>query len=168
MNYSEVYVRLRKSINSFGAMLAFLLMVASVRGETASIQIKSVQGRVLYSIDHQTWLSAEPELVLAPGSVLKTVDNSSADLILKDSSTVLRMTPGTVLEMKRLDKTVAGEQVITETGLVLKSGSIVGSQRKLARPSHFDIALPDGVATIRGTEYVIRADGAVSVVSGAV
>jgi len=57
---------------------------------------------------------------------------------------------------------------VSETSLQLLAGSVIGSQRKLAVPSHFDIATPQSVATIVGTEYVINADGAVTVLSGAV
>ena len=57
---------------------------------------------------------------------------------------------------------------MTETSLKLLKGSVIGSQRKLAVPSHFDIAMREGVATIVGTEYVINADGAVTVLSGQV
>jgi hypothetical protein len=58
--------------------------------------------------------------------------------------------------------------VITETSVHLLAGSVIGSQRKLAKPSTFQIAMGDGVATIVGTEYLVRADGAVTVLSGSV
>jgi hypothetical protein len=80
----------------------------------------------------------------------------------------MRMTAGTELEVTRLHTEAAGEQTITETRLSLKSGAVIGSQRKLARPSKFDIEIPGGVATIRGTEYLVRCDGAVTCVSGEV
>jgi ferric-dicitrate binding protein FerR (iron transport regulator) len=58
--------------------------------------------------------------------------------------------------------------VITESSLSLVSGSLVGVQRKLAAPSSFQIKMATGVATIVGTEYLVRADGAVTCLSGSV
>ena len=58
--------------------------------------------------------------------------------------------------------------MITDTSLTLLSGSIAGTQRKLSAPSRFEINTAAGVATIVGTEYYVRADGAVTVISGAV
>jgi hypothetical protein len=78
------------------------------------------------------------------------------------------MLPDTTLEFARLDKQRAGEQVVSDTSLKLLKGSVIGSQRKLAIPSHFDIATAQGVATIVGTEYVVNASGAVTVLDGAV
>jgi hypothetical protein len=78
------------------------------------------------------------------------------------------MTPDSLLELAKLDKEIAGENILIETSLNLNSGSIVGSQRKLAKPSKFEIAVPGVVVTIRGTEYAVRADGTVTCFSGAV
>ena len=58
--------------------------------------------------------------------------------------------------------------VVTDTTLTLLTGSIAGTQRKLADPSRFQINLAGGVATIVGTEYYVRSDGAVTVTSGTV
>jgi len=132
------------------------------------INIKSVSGRVTCSADGVACHALHAGDFAAPGSLLKTGTNSTADLILPDSGTVLRMLPETTLKFAKLSKLPAGEQVVSDSSLKLISGSVIGSQRKLAVPSHFDIALPKGVATIVGTEYVINADGAVTVLSGAV
>src|SRR5207247_968273 len=50
----------------------------------------------------------------------------------------------------------------------LIAGSMIGSTRKMAPSSKFEILMPDGKTSLRGTEYVIDANGAVSVLSGAV
>jgi hypothetical protein len=52
--------------------------------------------------------------------------------------------------------------------LTLLTGSIAGTQRKLEAPSRFQVNVANGVARIVGTEYYVRADGAVSVTSGTV
>lgn len=153
---------------SLGLFAAACLAAASEDTDSGQVLVKSVQGVAAYSTDQVTWLPLRPGVVLGRGAILRTEADSTADLILKHSGTALRMRPDTVLEVARLDKTIAGEEFITETSLNLKSGSIVGSQRKLHKPSTFQIALPGGVATICGTEYLVRADGAVTCLSGEV
>jgi len=99
---------------------------------------------------------------------LKTGKDATVDLVLQYSGTVLRLLPNSTLSFDKLNKENAGEEIITETSLNLTAGSIVGSQRKLAIPSTFEVNTPNGMATIKGTEYIVRADGAVGVVSGSV
>jgi hypothetical protein len=150
---------------------AFILIGSvSLRAElsTASASVKAVTGQASWSIDGAAIQSVRTGDVAMPGSVIKTGPDSTVDLILQDSGTVLRLLPETELQFSRLDKQPAGEQIVTKTSLKLLKGSIIGSQRKLAVPSHFDIATAGSVATIVGTEYVINADGAVSVLEGAV
>jgi hypothetical protein len=78
------------------------------------------------------------------------------------------MVPNTTLRMEVLERSLTPIETVTDTRLVLAQGSVVGSQRKLPATSRFSIETPKGLAIIRGTEYVVRADGAVTVLSGAV
>jgi hypothetical protein len=105
---------------------------------------------------------------LEVGTVIKTGADSTVDLILGYNGTVLRLTPNSVLRIAQLDQDIAGESIITETKLELLSGALAGTQRKLAPPSYLEITTPKAVARIKGTEYYVRADGAVSVISGEV
>ena len=147
---------------TLGAYLCF--------GEVRSTQVlvKAVQGEVTFSTSDTKWTPVQAQTSVERGTTIKTGDNATADLILQASGTVLRLTPNTTLRLARLDKEAAGEDVITETGLQLLAGSVVGSQRKLVAPSRFEFTLPGGVVTIVGTEYLVRADGAVTVLSGQV
>jgi hypothetical protein len=158
-----------RMILSMSGMVAFLyLSPASAEIQSGEVLVKAVHGVATYSTDHVTWRPLQPDLILKRGAVLKTGADATADLVMEDSGTALRMTPDTELEVARLNTELAGEQLVTETTLNLKSGAIIGSQRKLSKPSRFDINIPGGVATIRGTEYLVRADGAVTCVSGEV
>lgn len=150
------------------AVLFLFLSPVSAETRSGEVLVKAVHGLATYSTDHTTWRALQPDAVLGPGAVLRTGDDATVDLVMEDSGTALRMTPGTELELAKLNTEVAGEQLITETTLNLKSGAIIGSQRKLSKPSRFDINLPGGVATIRGTEYLVRSDGAVTCISGEV
>ena len=154
----------------FGLGMVFFATAISLRAELSSARviIKSVSGHATCSTNAFVFHPLHAGDLTTSGSILKTDADATVDLILQDSGTVLRLLPDSTLQLAKLNKQKAGEQIMTETSLKLLKGSVIGSQRKLAVPSHFDIAMREGVATIVGTEYVINADGAVTVLSGQV
>jgi hypothetical protein len=89
-------------------------------------------------------------------------------LLLQYNGTALHLTSGSKLQLSKLAKQQAAGELVTETDIKLLAGSVVGSQRKLNGPSSFTVQFPGGVATIKGTEYIVRSDGAVTVLSGVV
>ncbi len=156
---------------SFLTALIGFFSVPSSKAEVQSGQvlIADVSGHATYCTGSGgIWQPVKQGALLTRGAMIKTGADSTVDLVLQYNGTALRLTPNSMLSFDKLNKEVAGEEVITETSLHLVAGSMVGSQRKLASPSEFTINLPDGVATIKGTEYVVRADGAVSCLSGVV
>lgn len=142
--------------------------VASAEPPQARIDIMAVHGTASFSRNGVGFLPLHPGDIVGAGSILKTADNSTVDLFLPDSGTVLRMRADSILQFARLKATPAGELTVSDTSLKLLKGSVVGAQRKLSAPSHFDIKTRNSTATIVGTEYVVNADGAVSVVDGTV
>jgi len=166
----DVSVCTGKVLSCLVAIVALSVALNSTsRAEVQSGQvlIQGVKGAATYSTGDR-WMPLKENMTVGRGAVLKTSADSTVDLILQHSGTVLRLTPNSTLSFDKLNKEAAGEEVITETSLNLVEGSIVGSQRKLASPSTFEINLPSGVATIKGTEYLVRADGAVTCLSGSV
>jgi hypothetical protein len=151
---------------------AILLTLGAVmcHGETQSGQllVKAVSGDVTGSLTNGNWKPMKAGEYLARGTTIKTGPGATADLILEYNGTVLRMLPDTTLELSKLNKEQSPNGVITETSLNLVAGAVVGSQRKLPAPSKLNVKVPGGAATIVGTEYLVRADGAVTVLSGAV
>jgi hypothetical protein len=105
---------------------------------------------------------------LDSGSVIRTGLGATADLVLGYNRSVLRLTPDSVLRLTKLDEMLIGTEPLTDIRLELLQGALAGSQRKLPAASRLEISTPKGVARIVGTEYYVRADGAVSVISGAV
>ncbi|HKW27915.1 MAG TPA: FecR domain-containing protein, partial [Verrucomicrobiae bacterium] len=153
------------------AMGMLAMMCASAPAselQSGGLSIKSVQGMATYSMDQSSWAALKPGMVLREGAELKTGPDATADLEFQYSGTVLRLRPDSVLELTRLDEVVAEENVIIDTRLNLKAGSLIGSQRKLAKPSTFTITTPDDSATIRGTEYLVTSAGAVTCFRGEV
>lgn len=150
--------------------LAGVLASFSANSQSTSgrILVQKISGEVMVSSGGEQWEPLKADTYLDRGATIRTSSAGAADLLLQYNGSVLRLTPNSTLTLARLDKEQAGQDIITETSLQLVSGALVGSQRKLAAPSRLDIQIPGGVATIRGTEYVVRADGAVSVISGSV
>jgi len=150
----------------FSAIAASQPSSASLKAP--AVLIKNVSGEATFSNDGKIWQPLTKSSIVDQGTTIKTGADGAVDFILDFSSTVLRLVPESELEFARLDRTPVDEVVITDTKLKLMAGSIIGSQRKLSHLSRFVIETPDGIARIVGTEYVVRFDGAVSVLSGSV
>jgi hypothetical protein len=159
-----------KGVLSLFTALVAITFSTPTQAEVVSGQVlvSGVQGAVTYSVTGKDWQPVREKMTLGSGATIKTAQDATADLVLQYNGSVLRMLPNSTLSFDKLSKESAGEEVITETSLNLTEGALIGSQRKLASPSHLDIKIPGGVATIVGTEYYVRADGAVSVISGSV
>lgn len=136
--------------------------------ETTTLILKTVSGNVEYSTAPGEWRPLTMDSKLFCGSIVRTHEDGAVDFYLQESKTTLRLTSNSKLAIETLQVWRAGQLNVTDTKLKLLEGSIVGSQRKLAKPSRFKIETPQAVASIVGTEYVVRADGAVTVLSGSV
>jgi len=145
------------------------LSIALADVQTGQVLVQAVHGAATYSVSGGPALPVKENQVLSKGGVLKTPAEATVDLILQYNGTVLRLMPASTLAFNKLNKeSNGGEGIITETSLNLMAGSILGSQRKLSTPSTFEINVPGGVAVIKGTEYLVHSDGAVTVLSGSV
>jgi hypothetical protein len=80
----------------------------------------------------------------------------------------VRIFENTVLSVDKLTINKTGADTVTETQLDLKAGRIFGTVKKLSASSVYEVKIPNGVAGIRGTIYLISADGTVSVLTGEV
>jgi len=162
--------------NLFPHAVIASLFLASLAPATASdtessrgqVLVKAVTGdvKLIDSQGHRQALAADT--TVGTGTAIETGTDGAVDLMLQYNGTALRLPPGSRLELTKLRMEQTGDEMVTETNLKLVTGAVIGSQRKLNGSSTFSIQLPSGTATIKGTEYVVRADGAVSVVSGVV
>jgi hypothetical protein len=158
-------------VRSFGVAsivgtLFACLCTANAEMNSGQALVQSVYGAATCSTDEAAAFALTPGAIVGRGASLKTDANSTADVILKASGTTLRLTPNTLVEIVKLDREVAGEDVVTTTRLNLKSGSILGVQHKLHNPSKFEITTSGGVATINGTEFLVQADGTMTCFKG--
>ena len=162
----------RTSLDSLALSLVIILGAGSASESNAVMQpaevvIQDIIGTASYSTGG-TWQPLKKNMKLSHGAIIKTDADSTVDLLLYSSATALRLTPNSSLRLDKLNKEAGFDMEVTDTTLTLLTGSIAGTQHKLAAPSRFQINVAGGVATIVGTEYYVRADGAVTVASGTV
>lgn len=81
---------------------------------------------------------------------------------------VIRVLDDTYVVFDSMAATATGADVVTETMLDLKKGSIFGSVKKQAAASRFEIKTPNGVAGIRGTWFLIDSLNNISCLAGSV
>jgi len=83
-------------------------------------------------------------------------------------SNVVRIMENSYLGVDKLLVEKTGADAVAETQLDLRAGQILGSVKKLSGSSKYEIKIPNGVAGIRGTTYLISSSGVVDVLSGSV
>lgn len=156
--------------------LALSLVVALGAGSTstshavmqpAEVVIQDMVGSGSYFVGG-VWQPLKKNMTLSQGAIIKTDADSTVDLLFNSSRTSMRLTPNSSLRLDKLNKQTGFNMDVTDTVLTLLSGGIAGTQRKLEAPSRFKINVAGETATIVGTEYFVRSDGAVSVISGEV
>jgi hypothetical protein len=153
---------------AFAAAVACAALVSSAQAvEPGKAVVRAVKGSAQYS-EGGTWLSLSSGQVLKAGAVVRTANDSSVDLFMDENGPVVRLMENTTLGIDKLNYEVTGVDTIVETQLDLKSGRLVGIVRKLSATSKYEVKTPNGVAGIRGTEYVISATNEVYVMSGSV
>ena len=71
----------------------------------------------------------------------------------------LRLMENTVLSIDKLLASDTGADIVTDTQLDLRSGRIFGTVKKLTAGSRYEVKIPNGVAGVRGTIYMLSALG---------
>jgi hypothetical protein len=130
-------------------------------------------------------------MILKPGVTIQTAsgEGNFVDVILNNASAVapptaspsqvahyqpkaeqdgVRINENTVLVVDKLSRTETGADVVTDTEMDLKAGSILGTVKKLTPSSKYEVKIPNGVAGIRGTIYWLSASGILRVLDGSV
>jgi len=80
----------------------------------------------------------------------------------------VRMTGDTVLAIDKLTVSDTGVDTVSDTELDLRQGRIFCSVKKLSGASQYLIKIPNGIAGVRGTLFVIDASGYVGVLKNSV
>ena len=144
------------------------LISSEVESQSGKVLVQAVSGAVSVIDQAGQRSPLTKDTYLGGGMTIETGTQGTADLMMPYNGTALRLAANSQLQLTKLTRQQAAGELVTTTDIKLLAGSLVGSQRKLNGPSSFDIKFPGGVATIKGTEYIVRADGAVTVLSGVV
>ena len=100
------------------------------------------------------------------GATLRTGAASSLDVDLGPVGSTVRLQESTTVTVASLlaESTAAGVESTTQ--LDLSQGTIAGSVRKLGAVSKYEVKTPRATFGIRGTRYVISADGRATISEG--
>ena len=95
------------------------------------------------------WIEAEVEMSLEPGDIIKSSDNSSAEITFLDGSTI-ELQAGTQIEIVSLDISTETDSSIIKLKQTI--GSMIFRVTKIVDPaSHYEVETPTGVVAIRGS-----------------
>ncbi|HWF19944.1 MAG TPA: FecR domain-containing protein, partial [Verrucomicrobiae bacterium] len=161
------------------------------------VTILKVNGHARYSISGKMndWKECKKGDVLRPGTLFQTAEDGNVDVIFGErvpvattpmgagapsaralsynpdkgpKANIVHIFPSSVLVVDKLTFEKTGMDDVSETQLDLRAGQIMGNVKKLNGASRYEVKIPNGVAGIRGTTYIIRGDGQVLVFSGSV
>jgi hypothetical protein len=179
------------------ALVWCLALIVAASATTLSAQtakqgaakIIRIKGAARYTMGDNKWHPLNEGDILKPGAVIQTASSSQVDLLLSDQENVgeqtitpaivyrpetearvnaVRMYENTVLGVDKLTWMGTGVDMVTETQLDLRAGRIFGTVKKLSGASRYEVKIPNGVAGIRGTIYMLEASGLVKVLVGTV
>ena len=108
-------------------------------------------------------------IVPVPDQVALPHDGGVRDMVSYNAvaeQNVIRMEPGTVLAIDRLFISNTGVDAVNDTELDLRQGTIFGNVKKLSAASQYVIKTPNGIAGVRGTTFMMSANGDITVISG--
>lgn len=150
------------------AALGVAVADSKVSEEVRGVVVLAEQGQVEFTVNGNDWNAVSAGAILSERTSLRTGSGSTVDLLLQYNGSVFRLAADSELRIEKLHRADTGLGMVTETRLKVSRGSLVGAQRKLHKPSILQITTPQGEAIIRGTEYIVNSQGAVSVLSGSV
>jgi hypothetical protein len=179
----------RSLLNSLVVCGVALLMVSPLAAQTANeigAKVVRIKGDVRSKVGNNDWQQLKAGDVVKAGTAIQTAGSSHVDLVLGEGSApvahptpseginfvpnadqnIVRLWENTLLSIDKLTSTQTGAGEVTETQLNLKAGHIFGMVKKMSAGSRYEVAIPIGVASIRGAVYDISADGVIKVVSG--
>jgi hypothetical protein len=174
---------------SLACAVALTLSAAVAQAESVAAKITSVKGSAEYSTDGQNWQPVSSGMTVQPGTILRTAAGSQVDVLLSaakvvgttepvmgsliyfpesgsEQANMVRLLESTVVSIDTLTETRTGMQIVSDTQLDLRKGSMFFSVKKLAAGSNFEIKTPKAVAGVRGTLGWCNADGVVRLIRG--
>lgn len=121
-------------------------------------KVRQIKGKAFYSTQGGEFVPLNLGTTLKAGATVRTQPESIVDLDLGENGPVVRVTPSTTVSLDKLTHADTGVDTVIETKLNVQIGTIIGNVKKLARASKYEIKTPNGVAGIRGTDYVVKVE----------
>ena len=184
-----------KNIRNISKHLAFAMVALAMVGSAAAQQmiqatakVVRIKGDARYATAANVWQPLKVGDTLNAGAIIQTAKDSRVDLVLGEKNAVaseakwgdviqyqpeveqdfVRVWENSVMAIDKLLIADTGADQIKETQLDLRAGRIFGTVKKLSAASKYEVKIPNGVAGIRGTIYIISAEGVLSVMKGSV
>jgi hypothetical protein len=146
-----------------GAFLALTSMLVSAAPQAGQVEVTRVRGTAT--------LGNNPAKVgdtAGPGTVIKTGANSQLDLSLGVNGPDITVSADTTVKVDELSFDDAGPETVVTTKLNLQAGKVAGYVKKTSSQSSYTVVTPTTTAAIRGTIYLVTAEGDVYVWDGVV
>jgi hypothetical protein len=181
-------------LTACGVAMATIANATAATAKQRNAEVVRIKGSARYSTGNNVWQPLKVGTILGAGSIVQTASDSVVDIVFGaklapaphptsagypatgdhvsynpiQQRDVVRLQPDTVMAIDKVTSVQTGADIVTETQLDLRKGSLIGSVNKLSAASTFEIKIPNGVAGIRGTFFTISATGGISVWEGAV
>jgi hypothetical protein len=118
--------------------------------------VRRIIGTAKYSREAGVWIPIRVTDRLSARTKIQFDAESQVDLFLGVNGPTLRVTADSTVALDELSFIGGGEDIVIETKLNLFDGRILGSVKKLAAASVYQVKTPTGGARIRATDYDIR------------
>ena len=182
---------IRRIFQSLAVLTIALAMVATATAQQmvqATAKVVRIKGDARYATAANVWQPLKVGDTLNAGAIIQTAKDSRVDLVLGEKDAIanehkwgeviqyqpeveqdfVRVWENSVMAIDKLMVADTGADQIKETQLDLRAGRIFGTVKKLSAASRYEVKIPNGVAGIRGTIYIISAEGVLSVMKGSV
>ena len=138
------------------SLAACLQAQQGVQPTIVKAKVQAIKGTVYFTPPGAT--ARKPLKVgtlLAPGTLLETMPNSTVDVYFGPMAGMVRMQEKTKFAVDKYSFTKTGADDVIDLNLKLDEGTILGTVNKLSAASKYTIKTPDGVAGVRGTQYTL-------------
>lgn len=127
---------------------------AALVNPLGTVTLMPASGKSAYRLTAE--MQFRPEGLLLEGDAVRTGPNSRVDLQFP-AGLVMRLGANSAVKLSR-GKVLAGEN-FTDVLMELKNGRLMTRKKKLGAKSRVFIATPTIIASVRGTEFLVKADG---------
>jgi hypothetical protein len=138
----------------FGATLVQQPLFAAEGPNQTRARVRVVHGTAEYSVGGQ-WQGLRPNMELDAGTQIRTGPDSYVSLNVNGLRSSVKVSQNTTITLSKMDSMGRGADSDSDTSMKLDSGTVLGQVKKLSANSRYEIETPNGVAGIRGTDFVV-------------